>query len=76
MDDPISMYMNDVFTVPASLAGLPCVSVPGGVGNDGLPLGLHLISKPFDEETLFCAADVLERQANFTTQPRGWGRKR
>jgi aspartyl-tRNA(Asn)/glutamyl-tRNA(Gln) amidotransferase subunit A len=76
MDDPIAMYMNDVFTVPASLAGLPCVSVPGGMGNDGLPLGLHLISKPFDEETLFCAADVLERQANFTTQPRGWGRKR
>jgi aspartyl-tRNA(Asn)/glutamyl-tRNA(Gln) amidotransferase subunit A len=72
MDDPIAMYMNDVFTVPASLAGLPCVSVPGGLGNDGLPLGLHLISKPFDEETLFCAADVLERQANFKAQSMSW----
>ena len=72
MDDPIVMYMNDVFTVPASMAGLPCISVPGGLGDDGLPLGLHLISKPFDEQTLFRAADVLERQANFTAQPKGW----
>ena len=72
MDDPIVMYMNDVFTVPASMAGLPCISVPGGLGEDGLPLGLHLISKPFDEQTLFRAADVLERQANFTAQPKAW----
>ena len=72
MDDPIVMYMNDVFTVPASMAGLPCISVPGGLGEDGLPLGLHLISKPFDEQTLFRAADVLERQANFTAQAKGW----
>jgi aspartyl-tRNA(Asn)/glutamyl-tRNA(Gln) amidotransferase subunit A len=76
MDDPIAMYMNDVFTVPASMAGLPCISVPGGLGNDGLPLGLHLISKPFDEETLFCAADVLERQVSFKAQPKGWKIKR
>jgi aspartyl-tRNA(Asn)/glutamyl-tRNA(Gln) amidotransferase subunit A len=76
MDDPISMYMNDVFTVPASLAGLPCVSIPGGLGPDGLPLGLHLISQPFDEETLFCAADVLERRADFKAQLKGWKTKR
>ena len=69
MDDPIAMYMNDVFTVPASMAGLPCISVPGGLGDDGLPLGLHLITKPFDEETLFRAGDVLETQADFTAKP-------
>ncbi len=73
MDDPIAMYMNDVFTVPASMAGLPCMSVPGGLGDDGLPLGLHLITKPFDEETLFRAGDVLETQANFTAKPAGTG---
>lgn len=73
MDDPIAMYMNDVFTVPASMAGLPCLSVPGGLGDDGLPLGLHLITKPFDEETLFRAGDVLETQANFTAKPAGYG---
>ena len=76
MDDPIAMYLNDVFTVPASLAGLPGISVPVGLGDDGLPLGLHLISKPFDEETLFRAAEVLERQASFTAQPKGWGASR
>ena len=76
MDDPIAMYLNDVFTVPASMAGLPCISVPGGLGDDGLPLGLHLISKPFDEETLFRAADVLERQVSFKAQPKGWEVKR
>lgn len=76
MDDPIAMYMNDVFTVPASMAGLPCLSVPGGLADDGLPLGLHLITKPFDEETLFRAGDVLEKQAQFTTQPAGWGTSR
>ncbi|NQV99289.1 MAG: Asp-tRNA(Asn)/Glu-tRNA(Gln) amidotransferase subunit GatA [Rhodospirillales bacterium] len=73
MDDPIAMYMNDVFTVPASMAGLPCMSVPGGLGDDGLPLGLHLITKPFDEETLFRAGDVLEKQANFTARPNSGG---
>jgi aspartyl-tRNA(Asn)/glutamyl-tRNA(Gln) amidotransferase subunit A len=69
MDDPIAMYLNDIFTVPASLAGLPAISVPAGLTEDGLPLGLHLITKPFAEETLFRAADVLERAANFDTRP-------
>jgi aspartyl-tRNA(Asn)/glutamyl-tRNA(Gln) amidotransferase subunit A len=71
MDDPIQMYINDIFTVPASLAGLPAISVPGGLSGDGLPLGLHLIAKPWDEATLFRAADVLERAAGFDAVPTG-----
>jgi len=69
MDDPLQMYLNDVFTVPASLAGLPAISLPGGLSNEGLPLGLHLIAKPFDEETLFRVAGVLEDAAAFKAQP-------
>ena len=69
MDDPIQMYLNDVFTVPASLAGLPAISIPSGLSEDGLPLGLHLIAKPFDEETLFRAAGVLESSVKFNAQP-------
>ncbi len=68
-DDPIAMYLNDVFTVPASLAGLPGISVPAGLGADGLPLGLQLIARPFDEETLFRVADVLEAAAGFDATP-------
>ena len=68
-DDPIAMYLNDVFTVPASLAGLPGISVPAGLGGDGLPLGLQLLARPFDEETLFRVADVLESAAGFDAKP-------
>jgi aspartyl-tRNA(Asn)/glutamyl-tRNA(Gln) amidotransferase subunit A len=71
MDDPLAMYLNDVFTVPSSMAGLPGISVPAGLSDDGLPLGLQLICKPFDEETLFRAAGVLETQAQFETKPIG-----
>jgi len=71
MDDPVAMYLNDVFTVPASLAGLPAISVPAGLGAGGLPLGLHLIGRPFDEETMFRAAGVLESAAGFTARPGG-----
>jgi aspartyl-tRNA(Asn)/glutamyl-tRNA(Gln) amidotransferase subunit A len=70
-DDPIAMYLNDVFTVPASLAGLPAISVPAGLSGDGLPLGLHLIGKPFDEETVLRAAQALETAAAFTARPEG-----
>jgi aspartyl-tRNA(Asn)/glutamyl-tRNA(Gln) amidotransferase subunit A len=73
MDDPIAMYLNDVYTVPTSMAGLPAISVPGGLNSDGLPLGLHLIGKPFDEETVFRSANVLEKAANFTAVPSGIG---
>ena len=69
MDDPIAMYLNDVFTVPASMAGLPAISVPAGLDDDGLPLGLHLIANAFEEETLFRVAGVLEEAAEFTARP-------
>jgi aspartyl-tRNA(Asn)/glutamyl-tRNA(Gln) amidotransferase subunit A len=63
------MYLNDVFTVPASLAGLPGISVPAGLDSGGLPLGLQLIGKPFDEETVFAGAAALEKAAAFTALP-------
>jgi aspartyl-tRNA(Asn)/glutamyl-tRNA(Gln) amidotransferase subunit A len=65
-DDPISMYLNDVFTVPASLAGLPGISVPAGLDAEGLPLGLQLIGRAFDEETMLSAAQAIENRAAFT----------
>ncbi len=72
MDDPIAMYLNDVFTVPASLAGLPAVSIPAGLSSDGLPLGLQIIGRAFDEETVLRAAQVLEHAADFTAKPKVW----
>jgi aspartyl-tRNA(Asn)/glutamyl-tRNA(Gln) amidotransferase subunit A len=69
MDDPIAMYLNDVFTVPASLAGLPGISIPAGLSADGLPLGLQLLGKAFDEETVFRIAGVLEASAGFEATP-------
>jgi len=69
MDDPIAMYLNDVFTVPVNLSGLPGISVPAGLTSDGLPLGLQLIGRAFDEETLLRAADVLEKAAGFKELP-------
>ena len=69
MDDPIAMYLNDVFTVPASLAGLPAMSVPAGLSSEGLPLGLQLIGRPFDEETVLKVGSVLEESAQFTHRP-------
>ena len=70
--DPIAMYLNDVFTVPASMAGLPAVSVPAGLSDAGLPLGLQLIGKAFDEVTLLRAAGALERAAGFAAEPEPW----
>ena len=70
-DDPITMYLNDVFTVPTSLAGLPGISVPAGFSGRGLPLGLQLIGRPFDEETVLQAAAALERAASFDAAPPG-----
>ena len=63
--DPISMYMNDVFTVPASLAGLPAMSVPSGLSEEGLPLGLQVIGKQFDESSVLKIASNIEDQAKF-----------
>ncbi|HUD51314.1 amidase family protein, partial [Parvibaculum sp.] len=70
--DPLSMYLNDVFTVTVNLAGLPGISVPAGLSSDGLPLGLQLIGKTFDEETLFRAAYALEEAAQFKAEPAVW----
>jgi aspartyl-tRNA(Asn)/glutamyl-tRNA(Gln) amidotransferase subunit A len=64
-DDPLKMYLNDVFTVPASIAGLPGISVPAGLDKNGLPLGLQLIGKAWDEETIFKVAGVIEEAAGF-----------
>ena len=68
-DDPIQMYLEDVFTVTLNLAGLPGIAVPVGVAKNGLPLGLQLIGKSFDEATLFKAASALEKAAAFTAKP-------
>ncbi len=68
-DDPLAMYANDIFTVPASLAGLPAMSVPAGLDQDGLPLGLQLIGRAFDEETVLRAAAVIEDAAGTFTPP-------
>lgn len=67
--DPVTMYLNDVFTIPASMAGMPGMSLPAGLSADGLPLGLQLLGKPFDEETIFRAAHVIEKAAAFTAVP-------
>ena len=69
MEDPIAMYLNDVFTVPASMAGLPAISVPAGLDASGLPLGLQLIGRAFDEVTLLRAARALEDAAEFEAAP-------
>jgi len=69
MDDPVAMYLNDVFTVPASLAGLPAISVPCSLSTNGLPLGLQLIAPAFQESTLLRAASSLENCAGFESKP-------
>jgi aspartyl-tRNA(Asn)/glutamyl-tRNA(Gln) amidotransferase subunit A len=71
-DDPIGMYLNDVFAVPASLAGLPAMSVPCGLNSEGLPLGLQLIGKAFDEQGVFNAGLALEQRAGFTARAEKW----
>jgi aspartyl-tRNA(Asn)/glutamyl-tRNA(Gln) amidotransferase subunit A len=70
--DPIAMYLNDVFTVPSSLAGLPAMSVPGGVDKDGLPLGLQIIGKPLDEQGVLNAGLAIEQRAGFVARPGKW----
>ena len=69
MGDPITMYLNDVFTVPASMAGVPAMSVPAGLDGEGLPLGLQVIGRPFDEETVFAVGAAIERAAGAMTLP-------
>jgi len=68
-EDPIAMYLNDVFTVPANLAGVPAISVPAGLSPYKLPLGLQIIGRAFDEETVLRVAGVLESAARFRHLP-------
>ncbi len=70
--DPLAMYLNDVFAVPASLAGLPAMSVPGGLDAQGLPLGLHLIGNELDEQIVLNAGLASEERAGFTARPEKW----
>ena len=72
VEDPLEMYLNDVFTVTVNLAGLPGISIPAGLDADGLPLGLQLIGKAFGEEELLRTAQVLEEAAGFDAQPQDW----
>ncbi len=69
VDDPVTNYLNDVFTVPANLAGIPGMAVPAGLNADGLPLGLQILGRPFDEATLYKVGRVIEDAANFTAVP-------
>jgi aspartyl-tRNA(Asn)/glutamyl-tRNA(Gln) amidotransferase subunit A len=72
MSDPLAMYLNDVFAVPASLAGLPAISVPAGLDGQGLPLGLQIIGKAFDEQGVLNAALAFEERAGFTHRAEAW----
>ncbi|WP_114951453.1 Asp-tRNA(Asn)/Glu-tRNA(Gln) amidotransferase subunit GatA [Sphingosinicella terrae] len=71
-NDPIAMYLNDVFAVPASLAGLPAMSVPAGLDKQGLPLGLQIIGKALDEQSVLDAGLAIEQRAGFTHRPEAW----
>ena len=64
-NDPLEMYLNDVLTVPASLAGLPAISVPAAKNTEGLPLGLQIIGKPFEEISVLSAAQIIEDSRDF-----------
>jgi len=73
-DDPLAMYLNDVFTVTSNLAGLPGISVPAGLSGEGLPLGLQIVGKPFDEEMVLRIAGAIEEAAGFEAKPEAWWR--
>ena len=64
-DDPLSMYLSDIFTISANLAGLPAMSIPCGFSKDNLPIGLHILAKPFDEETIFRVAYTFEQSTGY-----------
>ncbi|KQX18483.1 MULTISPECIES: Asp-tRNA(Asn)/Glu-tRNA(Gln) amidotransferase subunit GatA [unclassified Sphingomonas] len=73
--DPLEMYLNDVFTVPASLAGVPAMSVPAGLDANGLPLGLQIIGRPLDEQGVLNAGLAIEQRAAFNAKPQNWWAK-
>ena len=72
VDADRAMYLNDVFAVPASLAGLPAMSVPAMLNADGLPLGLQIVGRPFDEQGVLDVALAIEQRADFTARPQQW----
>ena len=72
MADPLAMYLNDVFAVPASLAGLPALSVPAALNREGLPLGLQIIGKAFDEQGVLNAGLAIEERAGFNARAEKW----
>jgi len=71
-DDPVSMYLNDIFTVPVNLSGLPAISVPAGYDENNLPLGLQIIGKAFDEQTILNLSLAIEKRANFKKNFKVW----
>ena len=71
-DDPVSMYLNDIFTVPINLAGLPAISIPAGIDSKGYPLGLQIIGKAFDEQNIFNIAYTMEKHINFKNEIKSW----
>jgi len=73
-DDPVSMYLNDIFTVPVNLSGLPAISIPAGYDKNNLPLGLQLIGKAFDEQTILNLSLAIEKRANFKKNFKVWWR--
>ncbi len=72
IDDPVSMYLNDIFTVPVNLSGLPAISVPAGYDENNLPLGLQIIGKAFDEQTILNLSLAIEKRANFKKNFKVW----
>ena len=71
-NDPVSMYLNDIFTVPINLAGLPAISIPAGIDAKGYPLGLQIIGKAFDEQNIFNIAYTMEKHINFKNEIKSW----
>jgi len=74
-DDPISMYLNDIFTVPVNLAGIPAISIPAGTDSNNYPLGLQLIGRPLDEQKLLNIAYAIEKKINFKQSLNKWWEK-
>jgi len=70
--DPVALYLNDLYTIPASMAGLPAISIPGRLNEKGLPIGIQIVGKRFDEETVFRTAINLEKCLNFKESPKGF----
>jgi aspartyl-tRNA(Asn)/glutamyl-tRNA(Gln) amidotransferase subunit A len=70
--DPVAMYLNDIFTVTANLAGLPALALPAAVDSQGLPLGLQVIGRALDEENVFAVSAALEQAAGFSAKPTRW----